>query len=212
MSVAALLTLTQWLSPAFPLGSFAYSHGLEAAMVSGEVTGAESLKDWIACVLEFGSGRSDAALLAEALAPGADHAALAGIARALAASRERLDETEAQGAALTEAVNALMGASRPPLPLPVALGAAAGGLGLPVALVTALYLQAFASALVLAGVRFLPLGQVAGQKIVADLAPLIGRVAEEAAAQGLSGLGTAAFGADLAAMAHEALEARTFKT
>ncbi len=212
MSVAGLLALGQWLSPAFPLGGFAYSHGLEAAVAAGEVTDAAGLGGWIAAVLAHGAGRADAILLAEALKPGADHAALADLARALAASRERLEETEAQGAALARTVAALTGRVLAPMPLPVALGAAAAPLGLAPATVAALYLAAFATTLALAGIRFIPLGQTEGQAVIAGLHPLIGRISDDAVSAGLDGLGAAAIGADIAAMRHETLEVRIFRT
>lgn len=216
MSEAGLLALTQWLSPAFPLGSFAYSHGLEAAVAAGEVADAAAVERWAGDVLAHGAGWNDAVLLALALAPGADHAALADAARALAASRERLEETEAQGAALAATVSALTGRDLPAMPLPVALGLAAAPLGLPPDRVVALALQAFAGTLVLAAVRFVPLGQTEGQRILAALAPAILRLAARAvraaAAEGLDALGGAAQGADRAAMRHETMDVRIFRT
>jgi urease accessory protein len=216
MSEAGLLALTQWLSPAFPLGSFAYSHGLEAAVAAGEVTDAAGVERWIGDVLAHGAGWNDAVLLALALADGTDHVALAGVARALAASRERLEETEAQGTALAATVSALSGRSLAPMPFPVALGAAAAPLGLPAERVVALYLQAFAGTLALAAVRFVPLGQTEGQRVLAALHPAILTLAEgavrAAGSDGLEALGGAALGADLAAMRHETLEVRIFRT
>ena len=216
MSEAGLLALTQWLSPAFPLGSFAYSHGLEAAISAGEVTDSAGAGRWISDVLAHGSGWNDAVLLALALGEGADLGALTAVARALAASRERLEETEAQGAALARTVSDLTGRAVATMPFPVALGAAAAPLGLPAERVVALYLQAFAGTLALAAVRFVPLGQTEGQRVLADLHPAILRLAadaaREAAAEGLGALGGAALGADLAAMRHETLEVRIFRT
>lgn len=212
MTEAALLTLVQWLSPAFPVGSFAYSHGLEQAVSGGQVCDAAGLQGWLSDVLDYGAGRADAIFLAHALRPGADHAALAALARALAPSRERLVETEAQGAALLAATNALTGAAHVPMPYPVALGAAAAPLGLPAPRVAALYLHAFATALVQAGVRFIPLGQTEGQGVLAALAPLILRIAAEAAEAPLGAIGSAAAGTDMAAMRHETMETRIFRT
>lgn len=208
---AALLTLTQWLSPAFPLGGFAYSHGLEAAVSAGLVRGAEDLRHWVGDVLREGAGRADAILLGQALA-GADPGPLDELARALASSRERLAETVEQGAALIRTTNALTGAAHPPMALPVALGVVARGLDLPSAQVIALYLQAFAGNIVMAGVRFMPLGQTEGQAALAALHPVILAVAQEAAAAQLEALGGAAIGSDIAAMAHETLETRIFRT
>ena len=179
MTVAARLTLARWLSPAFPLGSFAYSHGLEAAMAEGRVATAAEVGDWVSDVLRFGSGWIDAVVLAAALRPGADHAELSDLARAMAASRERWQETSDQGAAFVRTVNALTGQSLASVPLPVAVGRAASGLGLPPEEVVALYLNAFATALVQAAVRFIPLGQTEGQAVLArlggDIAAVAGR-------------------------------------
>lgn len=209
---AALLTLMQWLSPVFPTGGYAYSHGLEWAISEGILRDAAGLRDWLGDLIERGSGRTDAILLALALAPGADHAALADLARALAPARERLQETETQGAAFTDTVNALTGAAHPPAPLPVALGRAVAPLGLPEERVVALYLHAFASNLVQGAVRFVPLGQTEGQAVLAALHPAIGRVAAAAAHAGTGDLGSAAFAADMAAMAHETMDVRIFRT
>ena len=57
MTISGTLLLTQWLSPSYPLGSFAYSHGLETAIAQGWVTDAASLQDWLEDVLGVGSGR-----------------------------------------------------------------------------------------------------------------------------------------------------------
>jgi urease accessory protein len=214
-SPADLLALTQWLSPAFPVSSFAYSHGLEAEIASGRVKDGATAKDWISNVLEAGSGRTDAILLAAAMAPAADLDALSDMARALAGSAERWEETRAQGAAFA-ATRRAMGAEGPDRPYPVAVGEAARALSLPPGTVAALYLQALAGALVSVAVRFVPLGQAEGQRVLAALAPLAERVAAEAAqvlpGQVLHRLGGAAFGADLAAMEHETQEVRLFRT
>lgn len=210
-----LMALSQWLSPAFPVSSYAYSHGLEAAISSGAVRDAEDVEAWIATVLEAGSGRTDAILLAAALAPGADLDALSNVARALAGSAERWEETRAQGAAFA-ATRRAMGADQPDRPYPLAVAEAARALDLPRATVAALYLQAFAGALVSVAVRFVPLGQAAGQRLLSRLQPRAEAVAREAVAVPpeavVDALGGAAFGADLAAMEHETQEVRLFRT
>lgn len=209
---AALLTLVQWLSPAFPIGAFAYSHGLEYVIAAGEVRDAGALRQWLADVLEYGAGRTDAILLAHALRVGADHAALAALALAMAPTAERLQETEELGAALTRATDALLGTVSAPLPFPVALGRAAQTLPLPAPQVIALALQAFAAGLVSAAVRFVPLGQTEGQAVLAALHPLILRLAAEAAEAPLSAIGSAAIRADMASARHETLHTRIFRT
>lgn len=212
MGEADLLKLSQWLSPGFPVSAYAYSHGLEAEIVEGRVTGADDVRAWVAAVLAAGAGRSDAIVMLAARRGDAPPAVLAGLARALAGSRERLEETQAQGRALAETLAGLGVGDGVARPYPVALGLAARGLDLPDRMVVALYLQAFAGALVSAAVRFVPLGQAEGQRVLAALHPVIEQVAQEAVAAGLDGIGTAVFGADLAAMAHEGLEVRIFRT
>ncbi|WP_309666578.1 urease accessory UreF family protein [Tabrizicola sp.] len=206
-----LLTLVQWLSPAFPTGGYAYSHGMEWAMAEGMRT-PEGVANWIGDVLRFGSGVADAVLLALALKPGADHAALDGVARALATSRERLEETLAQGTAFARTVAALTGRDLPARALPVAVGEAAGVLRLEPGDVIGVYLHGFAGNLVSVATRFVPLGQTEGQRVLAGLHPVIGEVAARAQGMALEDVGTAAFGADLAAMRHEGMDVRIFKT
>ncbi|WP_106204497.1 urease accessory protein UreF [Aliiruegeria haliotis] len=212
MSDADLLTLTQWMSPAFPVGSYAYSHGLEAVIAAGDVSSAAELELWLTGVLRFGAGRADAILLVHAMRGTVPPEELAARAEALASSKERHQETMEQGAAFTRAVNALTGAERPAMALPVAVGAAAATLSLPPARVASLYLHAFTSNLVSAAVRFVPLGQTEGQAVLRRLHEPVAAVAAEAAEATLDQIGSASFGADMAAMVHESQQVRLFKT
>lgn len=211
-AMTALLTLTQWLSPGFPTGAFAYSHGLEQVIGDGTVTDAAGLEAWLAGVLRHGGGWSDAVLLSCALRAHADHDALDALARALAPSAERLAETLEQGAAFARTVAALSGRALPPRALPVAVGQAAGGLDLPPATVIALYLQNFAANLVTIAVRHVPLGQTQGQGVLARLAPQIDALANRAAGADTGDLASAALAADLAAIRHETRDVRLFRT
>ena len=202
-----LLTLTQWMSPAFPLGSFAYSHGLETAISEGKVRNSSELQDWLHVVLTRGSGWTDALLLCAARR-GENPAQLA---RALAGSKERLEETEAQGAAFAATLRA-MGHDIEDAPLPVALGIASQKLDLESDVIAGVYLQSFTSNLVSCAVRFVPLGQNEGQGVLAALAPAIQATAERAAAATLDDLGSSAFFSDISAMQHETQTARVFRT
>ena len=202
-----LLTLTQWLSPAFPLGSFAYSHGLEQGIADGAVHDAQSLQIWLTETLCFGAGHVDAVLLCQAL-QGAD---MADTACALAASKERWDESLAQGTAFAETLVTLGHQARPAA-LPVAVGEAARALSLEPSEVAQLYLHAFASNLVSVAVRFVPLGQSEGQAVLAALHPIIAEIAETAPTTPLDRVGTAALMGDIAAMRHETLDVRLFRT
>lgn len=206
------LLLVQLLSPAFPTGAFAYAQGLEWAMDSGAVHDAASLAQWLADVLEHGSGWSDAVLLSLSLRPGADHAALDDLARALCLSAERLTETLEQGAAFARTAAPLTGTGTSPAALPVAVGRACAPLAQPPERVVALYLHGQALNLVQAAVRFLPLGQSEGQAVLAVLSPLILRMAAEAAAATEADLGGCAIGAEIAQARHETMQTRIFRT
>lgn len=213
MRAEALLTLTQWLSPAFPVGAFAWSHGLEQAVRDGAVHDAATLADWLDVMLTAGAGRTDAILLIAAA--GAEDDALADIAElagALAPSRERLAETMGQGAAFAAVTRAVWGQDLPDMAYPVAVGRAAGLAGLPPVTVAQVYLQSVVSNLVQAAQRLMPLGQTAAQGVLARLTPVCVRVAEEAEVAGLDGIGGAAFAMDIAAMRHEGMEPRMFRS
>jgi Urease accessory protein UreF len=93
-----LLRLTQWLSPAFPVSSYAYSHGLEAEIAAGRVRDAGALRCWVEVVLTRGGGFSDAVFLVAARKPGADIPGLTDLARAMVAGRERLEERNPRAA------------------------------------------------------------------------------------------------------------------
>lgn len=203
------LALIQWLSPAFPTGGFAYSHGLEQAMVDGARDGA-AVSGWITAVLAHGGGWTDAVALALVLR-GADADAVAALVRAQAGSAERLTETLDQGRAFAATVSGL-GVAVPPAPLPVAVGVAARRLNLPAAEIIAHYLHGFAGNLVSAATRFLPLGQAEAQGILTGLHGHIASIAARAATAGPEDLATSCMGADLAAMRHETLDVRIFRT
>lgn len=215
MSLSGRLSLVQWLSPAFPTGAFAYSHGLEQAMTDG-AGDADAVAGWVGDVLTRGGGWTDAVILALALR-GEDAEALADIARAMAGSTERLAETMDQGRAFGRTVLALSGQAQSGCaqsgqPLPVAVGVAARQLDLPADEIIAHYLHAFAGNLISAAMRFLPLGQVQGQAALAGLHPLIAQTATRAAQADRTALQSGCMAADLAAMRHETLETRIFLT
>lgn len=210
MLSTAHLALVQWLSPGFPTGAFAYSHGLEREIATGTVFDAESLETWLGNILRFGAGWQDAVLLAHALDGEAQ--ALDDMARALAPCAERLQEGLEQGRALAATLTAITGRRLPPRMLPVALGEAAAPLGLPKADVIALYLQGFTGNLVTIAIRHLPLGQSAGQGVLARLLPLGHDLARAAANAPLEALGGCALAGDLAAFQHETQQVRIFRT
>lgn len=207
-----LLTLTQWLSPAYPVGGFAYSHGLESAVRAGWVTDAGSLRDWLEDILTEGSGKADALWIRLAWHGETPAAELDALARAWQPARERLREADRQGAAFARVTAEVWRLDLPPMLLPVALGTAARQMGMAIEEVAALYLQSFAGNLVSAAQRLMPLGQTAAQAVLAELAPVCARVAADTEAQTLDDMVSCAFLSDVAAMKHETLEPRLFQS
>lgn len=210
---AALLTLAQWLSPAYPVGAFSYSHGLEWAIEAGQVVDAASFRAWLTDILRHGTGRNDAILLANAYR--ADPQTLPEIdetARAFAPTAERLLETQQQGAAFCRTTAAIWGGALPALTYPVALGHAAAQQGLPLHQTCAMYLHAFASNLTSAAMRLVPLGQTEGQTVLSALAPLCQTLAHDTAHLTLDDLGSSVMLADIASMKHETQYTRLFRS
>jgi urease accessory protein len=214
MTTSAILTLTRWLSPSYPLGSFAYSHGLETALVDGWVHDAASLQKWLADVLSDGSGWVDAVLFCAAFkAPdGETLHEVDAVGRAFAASAERRRESLNQGAAFARTVQATSQIQVSDMLLPVAVGWASAQVKAPEELGASLYLQAFASNIVMACVRLLPLGQTEGQAIIQHLAPLCEKTADAAANATPDDLYSNTFLSDIAAMRHETQQPRLFQS
>lgn len=214
-SDAQVLTLAQWLSPAYPIGAFSYSHGLERAVESGDVRDADALRDWLGDVLVHGAGRSDAILLVAAYrAPdAAGLRALEAQARAFAPSAERLLETTAQGRAFAAVTGAVWpGTGMPELCYPVAVGHAAAQHDLPLRLTAAMFLHAMIANIVSAGIRLIPIGQTDGQRVQTALAPLCETVATEALIEDVADMTSSVFLADIASMKHETQATRLFRT
>jgi urease accessory protein len=216
---ATLVRLMTWLSPTFPVGGFNYSHGLEQAVAQGLVTTQASLEDWVGSLLRHGSAWNDAVLLAEAwrvAACGGDLDEVSELAEALAGSSERHLETINQGVAFLAASRAW------PLPVheelgqgaawPVAVGAVAGAAGIALQPALAAFLHAFAANQVQAALRLMPIGQAAGVAVMAALESEIGEVASHAARSSLDDLGSSTLNAEIAAINHETLNSRIFRT
>lgn len=216
------LRLLAWLSPAFPTGGFAYSHGAEWAVEAGDIADGATLQDWLDTILRHGSGRTDTILLRHAHRAAADPEALASLtelALATAPAAERRAEAIHQGNAFIAAATAWNPASLIRLaervgdvPYAIAVGAMAGANGIPEDTAAAALLHAFAANLISAAVRIIPLGQSTGLAVLAALEPSILSVAQETKAATLDDLGAATWRADLAAMRHETQYTRLFRS
>jgi urease accessory protein len=221
-----VLPLLAWLSPAYPVGAYAYSHGLEWAAETGAVVDESSLAAWLADVLEHGAGRNDAILLAAAYdaASAGDHAALVDVndlALALAPSQELRLETRQQGRSFLDATLAawtvplladLAPCFEDEVAYPVAVGLAAGAHRLPLPPTLDAFLLAFMQNLISAALRLAPIGQTGGTRVLAGLAPAIAALAREVPDLTLDDVGGATFRADLGSFLHETQYTRLFRS
>jgi len=189
MTPAALLSLMWLASPALPVGGFSYSEGLEAAVEAGLVHDETSAGDWLWQQLQLTQARSDLAVVAQALPAWHRHDwahlhALDTWVRQTRETREVLLQTEQMGRSLIEWARSLQrpqdqvplqrlveqGLAHPTYPLAQGLVLAwHTPVDTPVA--HALYSCAFgwAENMVQAAIKSVPLGQSAGQRILARL-------------------------------------------
>jgi urease accessory protein len=223
---AALYRLMAWLSPAFPVGAFSYSSGIEWAVEANDIRDADTLKAWLGVMLAEGGGYCDAVLFAHAhraiiAEDGKALREVAELAAAFAPSKERHLETTAQGNAFVEAMRAAWGCDAVeklktiwdgPVAYPVAVAVAAAGHGIALEPSLAAYLQALAANWVSAGVRLIPLGQSDGQRVLAALEPGVTATVHRALTAKLDDLGSSAFRADLASARHETQYTRLFRS
>src|SRR5580698_1036653 len=223
---SALYRLMTWLSPAFPVGAFSYSSGIEWAVESGDIVDAASLRDWLASMLADGAGFCDGILLAHAyraaLLPG--HAGLREIAELAAAfvpSRERQLETSTQGRAFIDIARAawscdgldpMVSACDGAVVYPVAVGVVSAAHAIPLAPTMHAFLHALVSNWISAGARLIPLGQTDSQRVLALLEPVVVSTGKRALQASLDDLGSATFRADLAGMRHETQYTRLFRS
>jgi len=206
-----LLNVMQWLSPAFPIGGFAYSHGLEWAINKGHVGNREELQKWISDLLEYGSLKNDAILIKLVL-QGSDPKEINELAMALCPASERLSETQLQGGAFCKIMREVWSLEIDDLTLPIALALAAKNQSIDQNLVLPAYLHSFCSNLISVATRLIPIGQTDGQKILRELSPLISDSVRAVAKSNKDDLGSACFLSDVSAMQHEYLQPRVFKT
>jgi urease accessory protein len=223
---AALYRLMTWLSPAFPVGAFSYSSGIEWAVEAGDIFDAASLRDWLAAMLADGSGFCDGVFLAQThkAASVRDDTTLRDIAELAAAfvpSRERQLETSTQGRAFIDIARAawardgldeLISACGGGIVYPVAVGLVSAAHKIPLAPAMHAFLHALVSNWISAGSRLVPLGQTDSQRILAALEPAVVSTAARALEASIDDLGNATFRADLASLRHETQYTRLFRS
>ena len=208
------------------MGAYTYSHGLENAFEQGLVTNVDEAVDWIGEIISSGNGFADAVFASRAFEATANNSfddlcKITEFAAAFSSTKELRLESEAQGAAFIEIIQKvepntgidLLTNNWPgPYVYPVALGAAAGAIGIdPHALATA-YLHGFVSNLASALVRIVPLGQTDGQRIIARLSNVVEQAVINALTTNITELSTSTLMVDLTSMQHEIQYTRLFRS
>lgn len=226
ISYAALYRLATWLSPAYPVGGFAYSSGIEWAVEAGGIVDRTSLLGWLAAMLTEGAGFNDTLLMAvahRAVSVGDDAALVdvAELAAVLVPTRERHLETTTLGRAFME-VTSTAWPCEPlaklkmlwdgPTAYPIAVGVACAGHAIPIAAAAHAFLAAIAANWVSAAVRLVPLGHTDSQLTLSAVEPIVANTARRAIGSTLDDLGSATFRADLASAHHETQYTRLFRS
>lgn len=216
---AALQKLLAWLSPAFPVGAFAYSAGLEQAIADGRVASATDLYCWIRGNLAHGAACTDAMLASlahDAARNGQELCALADLCFALTPARERYEELAITGQAFVAAAAAwpdpVLDRLPKPCPYPIALGALASSHDISKAEMLTAWLTSYVQTQISVAVRLVPLGQTEGLAVLARLETPIADAAKRAHNASSDNLGAIGYAADIATMHHETLKTRIFRS
>lgn len=224
-----LLKLLTWLSPSFPVGAYAYSHGIEFAVEKNLVNDAETLRCWVGGILKYGAGQKDGILLAETweaiIKTDENHLLdITEIANAFQPTTEMALESRAQGEAFLDAISAawpseqlshfcgLLNKSVDFIPYPVAVGIVSAVHLVSLTDALSAYLNAFSMNLVSAGVRLIPLGQTKGLQTIAALAECVMAVQKNVLRSSLNDLAAASYLVDWTSACHESQRTRLFRS
>ncbi|HEY8575148.1 MAG TPA: urease accessory protein UreF [Devosia sp.] len=213
----ALQRLMAFLSPAFPVGGFAWSAGLETAIADGVVTDAVTTRAWLGNFLQYGGLTTDAILLCQAHLHARNSSVLEELAElclALTVASERHEELTQMGDAFVRATAIWpVPLQLPsPVPYPVAVGAIAAAHDIALLDTAVAFLTAQVQAQISVAVRLVPIGQVAGLQTLVALEPAIAELARFATTATLDDLGTIGYAADIAQMRHDTLPTRIFRS
>jgi len=226
MQAQALLHLLQLVSPSLPIGAYSYSQGLEAALENGTVHDAATAKVWIVDALHQVVARFEAPVFWRLMQAfeARDAQAVGDWNERFIAARDTAEfraETIQMGYSLGKLVGDLgigdaslqaILQAQPELPLPTALAYAAVALQVPAAEALLGMLFSWAENQVLVCVKSVPLGQVAGQRLLLSLQPelaLAAEVAQNLADQDLSNWSP---GLSLLSMQHEVQYSRLYRS
>lgn len=221
---SALLCLLQLASPALPVGAYSYSEGLETLVEQGIIDSAGSLGCWLEDELRYGAIRIEAAVMLRAYQSvcSGNLEALAAWNAWLSAARET-EELRQQSWQMGQSLRKLLVDLQPqlhstaaavgtPCNYAIAFGIAAASWQIDSTSAVMGYLYSWLSNLIGAGVKLIPLGQTAGQKLLLRFQELLRQVSEEVLGWKNEDLGSCSWGLSLASMAHETQYTRLFRS
>jgi len=230
MNTEAFLSLLQFSDGLFPAGAYAHSFGLEYYVQTGAVRDRLGVRSFIEANLEGALGPTDAVAvllardlsqsrrdLASILALDETLDAMKPVAELRNASRQigrqtlRIASHVVGDRLIDEFFQAVESASTPGHH-PVAFGMIGGLLRWAPEQTARAFLFSASAALVGAALRLLPLGQLAGQQILWELKPLIGKLAEQARGKNAEEMWSFAPGLEIAGLRHATLDARLFRS
>ncbi len=219
-----LLSILQLASPTLPVGAYSYSEGLEMLVENGTIANQIHLKHWLEAELLYGAIRLEAAVMvrSQQAAKMGDVESLCRWNLWLSAARET-EELRASSWQMGRSLIQLLGKLEPQIvpivnavgnPGNYAIAFGIAGAHWQISIKAALlgYLHSWASNLITAGVKLIPLGQTAGQQLLLDLQPLLIAAALEILALEDDQLACCTWGLSLASMQHETQYTRLFRS
>ena len=205
----SLQILQTWFSPLFPVGSFSYSHGLEAMINDNLIKSKEDILEYLKCILKYGSGKNDIILIKYAY-QGED---VNDLALSLCPTKERKIESIEMGNAFRKVLEDSWNYKiQENTAYPISVGKAAKYFKIPLNLTIISYLQSFASNLINVCIKHIPIGQKVGQDCIIQMYDLIREIENESKNLDLEDLGGVCFNSDIYSIKHENLKTRIYKT
>ncbi len=223
-----LLSLLQLASPTLPVGAYSYSDGLETLVERGVIDNQKSLGQWLEQELRYGAIRMEAAVMVRAYSSveSSDFDALGYWNAWLTASKETAElrsQSWQMGNSLMRllldlqhpgetALQDIASAAGSPCNYAIAFGIGAAHWQIDLTSAVLGYLHSWASNLIGAGVKLIPLGQTAGQQLLLEQACHITLATQEILALESDRLSSCSWGLALASMAHETQYTRLFRS
>ncbi|HEV8646334.1 MAG TPA: urease accessory protein UreF [Burkholderiales bacterium] len=223
LSGTSLAQLLRLASPLLPIGAYSYSQGLEWSVEEGAIRDEQTALQWIVDSLRFNIGTLEAPIwqrLYQAWDKGDINAARHWNARfvAIRETAELRAETQQMGGALKLVLDAtgeldtsVLEAIEAPA-LPTAFSFAANGFGVPLREGLIGYLWTWGENQASSAMKLVPLGQSAGQRVLARLVTLLPSVADAALQTGAEGLSNFSPALAIASSRHETQYTRLFRS